>query len=86
MSALEHTVQARVLADRPPAARRRRADDGAVTEMVRALLRDARETPVRAAHAAPEKLAGRHDARALPRLRCRPGARLRARAAAAPIA
>ncbi len=88
MSALEHSIPLaaapRILGDRPTAARRRRAEDGALTEMARALLRDARAVRAPAGEASPEA-SRRRGPRALPtRMRCRPGKR--ARAGAAPVA
>jgi len=71
------------LRDRPgAAARRQRAEDGALTELTRALLRDARESRL---HAPPTKTAPvtLHPAQ---RTRCRESARPRLRPGASPLA
>ncbi len=74
-----------LLADRPRAARRRRAEDGAITQIARELLRDARTADARAAR--PRTLAApRPVRRVLSRERRRPAAALCARPRAVPLA
>jgi hypothetical protein len=93
MSSLENHAHPagsrRILAERPRAARRQRAEDGALTEIARDLLRDAREADratarIRARGAAEVRPAARQAARAArPR---RPVLARRGSTAVAPLA